>query len=121
MTTPLIACRHLTKIYRMGSTELKALDDVSLDIAAGDFVAVVGSSGSGKSTLMNMLGGLDQPTTGTVSIAGREISQMSAAALANFRNEMIGFIFQQFQLLPKKQHCKTSICRCSIAARKSAT
>jgi putative ABC transport system ATP-binding protein len=102
MTAPLIACRNLTKIYRMGSTELKALDDVSLDIAACEFVAVIGSSGSGKSTLMNMLGGLDQPTAGTVSIAGREISQMNAATLANFRNEMIGFVFQQFQLLPKK-------------------
>ena len=99
---PLISCRNLTRIYQMGSTSVRALDDVSLDIDKGDFVAIVGSSGSGKSTLMNMLGGLDQPTSGTVSIAGHEISRMKSLDLARFRNETIGFIFQQFQLLPRK-------------------
>jgi putative ABC transport system ATP-binding protein len=100
--TPLISCRDLTKIYKMGQTEVRALDGVSLDINAGEFVAIIGSSGSGKSTLMNMLGALDQPTSGEVRIAGEEIGRKKSKALADFRNRTIGFVFQQFQLLPKK-------------------
>jgi len=90
----------------MGSSEVRALDDVSLDIEEGDFVAIVGSSGSGKSSLMNMLGGLDKPTSGDVYIAGQDMRGLSSAALARFRNETIGFIFQQFQLLTKKSALK---------------
>ncbi len=99
---PLIACDNLTKIYKMGQTELRALNGVTLDIYAGEFVAIVGSSGSGKSTLMNMIGALDQPSAGTVVINGSKISDMSARELASFRNQTVGFVFQQFQLLPKK-------------------
>lgn len=98
----LIQCENLTKIYNPGPNEIRALDDVSFKIEEGEFVAIVGSSGSGKSTLMNMMGGLDKPTTGTVRIGGAALSKMSGKQLAQFRNETIGFIFQQFQLLPKK-------------------
>ena len=90
----------------MGQTEVRALDGVSLDIMDGEFVAIIGSSGSGKSTLMNMLGALDQPTSGSVTINGENIGAMSGRHLATFRNKTIGFIFQQFQLLPKKNALK---------------
>ena len=103
---PLISCQNLTKIYKMGQSEVRALDGVSLDILDGEFVAIIGSSGSGKSTLMNMLGALDQPTAGTVMINGENIGAMSGKKLAAFRNKTIGFIFQQFQLLPKKSALK---------------
>lgn len=106
MTNSIISCRNLTKIYAMGSSEVRALDDVSLDIEEGDFVAIIGSSGSGKSSLMNMLGGLDKPTSGDVYIAGQDMRGLSSSALARFRNETIGFIFQQFQLLTKKSALK---------------
>jgi len=86
----------------MGQTEVRALDGVDLDIFEGEFVAIIGSSGSGKSTLMNMLGALDQPTSGDVTINGENIGVMKSKNLAQFRNKTIGFVFQQFQLLPKK-------------------
>jgi ABC-type lipoprotein export system ATPase subunit len=101
-SAPLIAISDLRKTYRMGDSEVHALDGVSLTIAQGDFVAIIGASGSGKSTLMNMIGGLDQPDSGSIAIAGQEISRMSGAQLARFRNETIGFVFQQFQLLPRQ-------------------
>lgn len=102
----LISCRGLTKIYKMGQSEVRALDGVDLDIHEGEFVAIIGSSGSGKSTLMNMLGALDQPTSGTVTINGENVGTMKSKALAEFRNMTIGFVFQQFQLLPKKSAVK---------------
>lgn len=102
MTSALITCRDLVKIYTMGKTKIRALDGVSLDIEHGEFVAIIGSSGSGKSTLMNMLGGLDQPSSGHVKIGGENIGKMTGKKLAQFRNNTIGFVFQQFQLLPKK-------------------
>jgi len=82
--------------------EVRALDGVDLDIHTGEFVAIIGSSGSGKSTLMNMLGALDQPTSGEVKINGENIGRLKNKKLAQFRNKTIGFVFQQFQLLPKK-------------------
>ncbi len=103
MSAPaMIRCENLTKIYNPGENEIHALDDVSFQIDDGEFIAIVGSSGSGKSTLMNMLGGLDKPTSGTVRIGGAALSDMNGKTLAKFRNETIGFVFQQFQLLPKK-------------------
>lgn len=96
---PLIVGRDLVKTYRMGDNEVHALRGVSLEIAAGDYVAVTGASGSGKSTLMGLLGALDQPTSGTLTVAGRELSRLSTDELAGFRNEVVGFVFQQFHLL----------------------
>ena len=102
MDAALIKCLDLVKIYKMGNNEVRALDGVSLEIQNGEFVAIIGSSGSGKSTLMNMLGGLDQPSAGRVEINREDIGKMSGKKLARFRNHTIGFVFQQFQLLPKK-------------------
>lgn len=99
--TALIHTRDLVKEYTMGSTVVRALDGVSLDVQEGEFVAVMGASGSGKSTFMNMLGCLDRPTSGTYMLAGEEVSSLSGDALAAIRNRRIGFVFQQFNLLPR--------------------
>ncbi|RYY98886.1 MAG: ABC transporter ATP-binding protein, partial [Alphaproteobacteria bacterium] len=104
MTTPraLISCRDLTRIYRMGDQEVRALDGVSLDIHEGDFVAIMGPSGSGKSSLMNLIGALDRPTSGEMWINGRALSEMNRDELADLRNETLGFVFQQFNLLARQ-------------------
>ena len=101
METALIELRHIYKIYHMGSEEVRASDDVSLTINRGEFVAIVGKSGSGKSTLMNIIGALDVPTEGEYLLGGEDTSEMSDDQLAHIRNKMIGFIFQQYNLLPK--------------------
>ena len=101
MTEPLIELRDLTKIYVTGDVELHALDGVSLKIDEGEFVAIMGSSGSGKSTMMNVIGCLDRPTTGSYHLSGREVSGMSKSELAEVRNQLIGFVFQQFNLLAR--------------------
>ncbi|MBW0171502.1 MAG: ABC transporter ATP-binding protein, partial [Hydrogenophaga sp.] len=98
---PLIEARSLTKTYTMGHEAVHALAGVSLDIEAGEFVAIMGSSGSGKSTLMNILGCLDVPDTGTYRLAGDAVQDMGSDALAAVRNRRIGFVFQQFNLLPR--------------------
>ncbi|MCW5724211.1 MAG: ABC transporter ATP-binding protein [Maricaulaceae bacterium] len=98
---PFIQCRNLTRTYKMGDTEVKALRGVTLDIREGDYVAVMGASGSGKSTFMNLLGALDRPTSGELVIGGERLSGLSADALAAFRSRMVGFVFQQFNLLPR--------------------
>ncbi len=92
---------QIWKIYRTGDVELAALRSVSLEIRRGEFVAVMGSSGSGKSTLLNILGCLDHPTRGTYKLAGTDVSTYSAAERADVRNRAIGFIFQNFNLLPR--------------------
>ena len=97
----LIEARDLVKTYTMGSTTVHALHGVSLDIAEGEFVAIMGASGSGKSTLMNILGCLDQPTSGQYRLAGEEVDTMASDQLASIRNRRIGFVFQQFNLLPR--------------------
>ncbi|WP_294764592.1 ABC transporter ATP-binding protein [uncultured Rhodoferax sp.] len=99
--TALIAARDLTKTYTMGDQTVHALRGVSLDIAEGEMVAIMGASGSGKSTLMNILGCLDQPSTGSYHLAGEAVQAMAADALASIRNRRIGFVFQQFNLLPR--------------------
>ncbi|MDP9035539.1 MAG: ABC transporter ATP-binding protein [Myxococcota bacterium] len=96
-----IQLSDLTKIYRSGDVELRALDGVSLGVTEGEFVAVMGSSGSGKSTLMNIVGCLDLPTSGSYVLAGRAVAGLSRSELARLRNRMLGFVFQQFNLLPR--------------------
>ena len=99
---PIISCRALSKIYTMGEQEVRALDGVDLDIAEGEFVAIMGPSGSGKSSLMNLIGALDRPTTGEMWINGKALSEMSRDDLADLRNETLGFVFQQFNLLARQ-------------------
>jgi len=89
---------EVTKTYQLGDERFHALDGISLSIAAGDFVAIMGPSGSGKSTLANVIGGLDRPDAGEVTVAGENLARMGDAALSRFRNEKVGFVFQAFNL-----------------------
>ena len=97
----LIELKDVYKIYHMGDEDVHALDGVSLTIDKGEFVAIVGQSGSGKSTAMNIIGCLDVPTYGTYRLNGRDVGKMNRNELAAVRNEMLGFIFQQYNLLPR--------------------
>jgi putative ABC transport system ATP-binding protein len=97
----IIELEQITKVYTMGDVEVHALRGVSLGIAAGDFVAVMGSSGSGKSTLMNIVGCLDKPTAGRYMLDGREVSTLGRDQLAEIRNRTLGFVFQSFNLLAR--------------------
>jgi len=97
----LVELRNVSKIYHLGGEEIRALDDVSLDIEGGEFISIIGPSGSGKSTLMHILGCLDSPTKGTIRLDGKMIHDSSPAELARVRNQKIGFVFQFFNLLPK--------------------
>ena len=96
----ILETKDLRKIYGAGDTEVRALDGVNLTVEKGEFVAVVGTSGSGKSTLLHMLGGLDRPTSGTVTVDGREIFALKDEELTIFRRRKIGFIFQNYNLVP---------------------
>jgi putative ABC transport system ATP-binding protein len=97
----LVEVRNVSKVYRLGGEEIRALDNVSLDIDAGQFMSIIGPSGSGKSTLMHILGCLDSPTSGTIQLDGTMIQGASPRQLAALRNRKIGFVFQFFNLLPK--------------------
>lgn len=96
----IVTTKDLTKVYRVGETTIKAVDGLDLEIDKGEFMAIVGPSGSGKTTLLHMLGCLDVPTSGTVTIDGRETGTLSSSALSDIRREKIGFVFQEFNLLP---------------------
>ena len=98
---PLIVFDHLCKFYQMGEETVRAADEISFTIEKGEFVAIVGKSGSGKSTCMNIIGCLDVPTSGKYYLQGEDVGQLSKNALAETRNKMLGFIFQQYNLLPK--------------------
>jgi len=97
----IIEISNLSKIYHVGNEEVRAVDDVSLTVSSGEYVAVMGASGSGKSTLMNLVGCLDTPTMGTYSLNGQEVASLDDDALAGIRNREIGFVFQTFNLLPR--------------------
>jgi putative ABC transport system ATP-binding protein len=99
--SPVVETRGVSKVYRMGPVEVRALHNIDLRIARGDFVAVMGASGSGKSTLMNILGCLDRPTEGTYLLEGQDVSELDRDELALIRNEKIGFVFQRYNLLPR--------------------
>jgi len=97
----MIEIRNMCKIYRIGNVEVRALDNISLNVSKHEFVSIIGPSGSGKSTLMNMIGCLDVPTSGEYFLDGMEVSRLGDEQLANIRNHKIGFIFQGFNLLQK--------------------
>jgi putative ABC transport system ATP-binding protein len=99
---PVVAVRDLTKTYYLGQSEVHALQDVSLDVYPGEFVVVMGPSGSGKSTFMNLIGCMDRPTSGEYWLTGIAVSKMSSNQLADIRNSRLGFIFQNFNLLPRE-------------------
>ena len=99
-TNPLIQLDDVSKVYHLESGDVVALDHVTLDIGENDFVAVMGPSGSGKSTLMNQLGILDVPSSGTLSIAGRDVGKMTSLERTHIRRDVIGYIFQKFYLIP---------------------
>ncbi|MCB0081433.1 MAG: ABC transporter ATP-binding protein [Caldilineaceae bacterium] len=100
-TPPVIEIQNITKIYKMGETEVRALNGVSLTIREGEYVAIIGTSGSGKSTLMNMIGLLDKPTSGNYAIRATETNRLSQNQMADLRNKEIGFVFQRFNLLAR--------------------
>jgi putative ABC transport system ATP-binding protein len=101
MAEPLLRCEGLSRVYRLGETEVHALSGVGVEVQRGEFVAVMGPSGSGKSTFMNLLGCLDRPTSGEHFLAGRRVSALSGDELAAVRNRNIGFVFQNFNLLAR--------------------
>ena len=97
---PIVEIRNLSKAYRRGGQIVPVLNDITLDIAAGDFVALMGPSGSGKSTLLNLIAGIDKPDGGILRVGGIDIADMSEAELADWRAEHVGFIFQFYNLMP---------------------
>jgi putative ABC transport system ATP-binding protein len=101
MATPIITTRGLTKVYGENGNAVHALRGIDLDVERGEFVALVGPSGSGKSTLMAILGCLDTPSAGTYALGGEQVQDLSGPELAAIRNEKVGFVFQQYNLLPK--------------------
>jgi putative ABC transport system ATP-binding protein len=98
---PVIELQEIVKVYQMGATQVRALEGVSLKVCPGEMLAIMGPSGSGKSTLMNILGCLDQPTSGSYKLAGEDVSRLNDNQLAEIRGRRIGFVFQSFNLLPR--------------------
>ena len=97
---PIVIVRDLSKIYRQGDIDVTALNCVSLDIAAGEFIALMGPSGSGKSTLLHIIAGIDGATSGSVKVQGIEVANLNESQLADWRNQNVGFVFQSFNLIP---------------------
>ncbi len=100
MSEPIVQIRNLTKRYLQGEMRVTALDDVSLDIAAGEFLTLMGPSGSGKSTLLHLIAGIDRPTSGTCHVQGIDVAALNESELAEWRNQNVGFVFQTFNLIP---------------------
>ena len=122
----LVESRRLSKVYQRGKEKIEVLHQVDLDIKAGDFLALMGPSGSGKTTLLNLIGGLDTPTEGTLSVAGQRIDNLGESALARWRSKHVGFVFQFYNLLPmlsarKNVELPLLLTRLSAAQRKRNT
>jgi putative ABC transport system ATP-binding protein len=118
----LIQIEEMTKIYQMGDIQVHALRGVSLQVQPGEYIAIMGASGSGKSTLLNMIGLLDRPTSGSYKIHGAESSDLSKSQLADLRNKEIGFVFQQFNLLPRvsaRQQVELPLFYAGVSSRQS--
>ena len=98
--TTAVRCRSLTRVFGEGDIAVRALDSVDLDIETGEFVVLLGPSGSGKTTLLNLIGGIDEPTSGEITVAGNELSRLDAAGRTAFRRDHVGFVFQFFNLIP---------------------
>lgn len=99
-TLPIVAIRHLSKIYAQGEIQVTALNNISLDIARGEFLALMGPSGSGKSTLLHIIAGIDRPTSGECQVQGITVTDLNESELADWRNQNVGFVFQTFNLIP---------------------
>lgn len=97
----IIDAQRVSRHYRLGSEEIRAVDDLTMSVPAGEFLAVLGSSGSGKSTLLNLIAGLDRPTSGTIRVESSELGAMDRHQLARYRNQAVGMVFQSFNLLPR--------------------
>src|SRR5699024_7943909 len=108
MAKPIIEAQDLTKIYKMGNQEVRALNGVSFDILENEYIAIMGPSGSGKSTMMNLVGCLDTPTSGEYILNNQDVSKLDDAELAEVRNREIGFVFQTFNLLPRRD-CMSNV------------
>ena len=108
----LVSIRNLHKTYQRGPEKVDVLHGLDIDIAEGDFVALMGPSGSGKTTLLNLIGGLDSPSNGQIEIAGQRIDAMSSGQLAHWRSNNVGFVFQFYNLMPTLTAQRTSSCRC---------
>ena len=117
----LIELKDIYKIYHMGEETVHALDGVSLTIDRGEFVAIVGQSGSGKSTAMNIIGCLDVPTSGTYHLGGIDVSTMEDDQQAEIRNKMLGFIFQQYNLIPKLNVLENVACSAAVREKTPPT
>jgi putative ABC transport system ATP-binding protein len=100
MTEAIVSLKHVDKSYSRGKQSIEVLQDLNLDIAKGDFVALMGPSGSGKTTLLNLIGGLDTPTSGEITVAGQRLDQLRSGALARWRSTHVGFVFQFYNLMP---------------------
>ena len=100
MTETIVSLRHVAKSYMRGKQRIDVLQDLNLDIAKGEFVALMGPSGSGKTTLLNLIGGLDTPTSGEITVAGQRLDQLGGGALARWRSTHVGFVFQFYNLMP---------------------
>src|SRR5437588_5530033 len=98
--TEVVTIRNLSKIYRQGEINVTALNDISLDIPAGEFLSLMGPSGSGKSTLLHIIAGVDRPTSGECRVQGVDVTKLSESQLADWRNQTVGFVFQTFNLIP---------------------
>lgn len=113
-SVPVIDCREITRTYSEGPEKLTIFSDISLEVAAGETVAIVGSSGAGKTTLLNLLGGLDRPSSGQIAICGQDIHRMSERGRARFRNRHLGFVYQFHHLLPEFSALENVMMPCAL-------